>query len=763
VGAAKGSAGSPRPNMKTEPDPHTTHPVRPFSDHDWGMIRSRANAPRLRPFAILTLALAVSSFAVARPAAPVDVQTTEANIARVTTSLLAQSQLSHHPLDNQLAGKLLDRYLDALDPSRSLFLRSDVAEFDAMRATLAQSTRADGNTRPAHVIFARYLERMKQQVAFDTALLRAGGFTFSGHDKFGFDREHAERPADLAAAHELWKQSLRAEVLQEKLAEKPVPDVATKLIHRHQQQLKTVTELGSDDVLEIYLDALAHVYDPHSDYLGKESMESLNIAMNLSLFGIGATLANEDGVCTIHELVPGGPAAQSNQLKAGDRIVAVAQGTAPPVDVTAMPLTRIVELIRGPKGSPVTLTVLPPVGAPGGARNVRLVRAEVQLADQQAKARIIDLPLSGGRSMRLGLIDLPSFYSSRDERADTGATADVGRLLDKLKAEQVQGVVLDLRRNGGGSLQEAIDMTGLFIKKGPVVQTRDSSGSIEVGSDHDASVRYAGPLIVLTSKLSASASEIVAGALQDYGRAVIVGDTSTFGKGTVQTIVPLAPVMDRAGLGHAFDPGALKLTISKFYRPSGASTELRGVASDLVIPSPTEAAPVGESKLADPLPWDTVPAVPFDKLGQVQPYLGSLRTSSAQRLATDPGFTDLRRQVARLRERLASGTVSLNESERRHEQTEEKKLEDAMAAEVKREEEATPVYEITVKDAARPGLPPRLAATPPTPPDAGTRHRPRDADLDLSDKNPADELVLNEALHVLANYVQLRTTGNTRT
>ncbi|HVY41121.1 MAG TPA: carboxy terminal-processing peptidase [Polyangia bacterium] len=718
-----------------------------------------------RIFAVFTLALAISSFAVARPTAPVDARTTEANVARITTSLLAQSQLSHHPLDAQLAGKLLDRYLDALDGTRSLFLKSDVAEFGAMRATLAQSTRADGDTRPAHVIFARYVERLKQKVAFDTALLKAGGFTFTGHDTFAFDREHAERPADLAAAHEIWKQALRAEVLQERLAEKPVPDVAATLIHRHEQQLKTVSSLGDDEVLEIYLDALAHVYDPHSDYMGKESMESLSIAMNLSLFGIGATLANEDGVCTIHELVPGGPAALSGELKAGDRIVAVAQATGATVDVTAMPLTRIVQLIRGPKGTPVTLTILPPVGAPGGARTVRLIRAEVQLADQQAKARIIDLPQPNTTPLRVGVIDLPSFYSGKDDRGGTGATADVGRLLDKLKAEQVRGVVLDLRRNGGGSLQEAIDMTGLFIKKGPVVQTRDSSGSVEVGADRDPSVRWAGPLVVLTSRLSASASEILAGALQDYGRAVIVGDTATFGKGTVQTIVPLASIMDRAGLGHSFDPGALKLTISKFYRPSGASTELRGVASDLVIPSPTEAAPVGESKLVDPLPWDTIPAASFDRLAEVTAQLQALRTSSAQRLATDPGFANLKRQIDRLRARLGSGTVSLNEAERRREQVEDKRLDDAIAAQVRRQTDGLPVYEITVKDVDRPGLPARVVAPKPAPAAAaGASRGPRhDLDDDVTEHHPADQLVLHEALHVLADYVRLKTPGSTRT
>jgi carboxyl-terminal processing protease len=711
---------------------------------------------RLSVLSLGILALAASSFAVARPAPPADAHATEANIARITTGLLAQSQLAHHPLDQQLAGKLLDRYLEALDSSHSLFLKADVDELNGLRATLAESIRTEGDTRPAHKIFSRYLERLRQKVAYDTQLLHDGKFDFTGHDRFAFDRQHAEWPRDMDAAHELWRQELRAEVLQERLGDKPVADLTATLTKRHEQQLKTVSALGDDDVLEMYLDALAHVYDPHSDYLGKESMESLTIAMNLSLFGVGATLANEDGVCTIHELVPGGPAAQSGALKPGDRIVAVGQATGTPVDVTAMPLTRIVELIRGPKGSPVTLTVLPPVGAAGGERTVRLVRAEVKLADQQAKARIIDLPQPNGTPLRLGVIDLPSFYSGKDDGGGTGATADVGRLLDKLKSEQVRGVVLDLRRNGGGSLQEAIDMTGLFIRRGPVVQTRDSSGSVEVGADRDPSVRYAGPLVVLTSRLSASASEIVAGALQDYGRALIVGDSATFGKGTVQTILPLAGIMDRAGLGHAFDPGALKLTISKFYRPSGASTELRGVSSDLLIPSPTEAAPIGESKLADPLPWDTVAAAQYDRLGVVEPYLTSLRAASARRTAADPAFADLRRESDRLRARLGSGTISLNEAERRRELVEQKQRDQAIADEVRRDTQGTPTYEIKVKDAGRPGLPQPVAALPP-PKQKDARHASRaELEGDTGEQTAADQLVLDEAIHVLADYVGLR-------
>lgn len=301
-------------------------------------------------------------------------------------------------------------------------------------------------------------------------------------------------------------------------------------------------------------------------------------------------------------------------------------------------------------------------------------------------------------------------------------------------------------------------MTGLFIRKGAVVQTRDSSGSVEVGADRDPSVRYAGPLVVLTSRLSASASEILAGALQDYGRAPILGDTSTFGKGTVQTILPLASIMDRAGMGHAFDPGALKLTISKFYRPSGASTELKGVSSDLLIPSPTEAAPVGESKLADPLPWDTVPSATYDRMGLVEPYLPSLRAASAKRTAADPAFADLRRESDRLRARLTSGTISLNEAERRRELVEQKQLDKAISDQVHHDTQGISAYDITVKDAGRPGLPQPVAAVPPPKATHRDAHRGPASELDgePGDQTAADQLVLGEALHVLADYVGLR-------
>jgi carboxyl-terminal processing protease len=710
--------------------------------------------------AILAALVLAAGIRGARADGAADTAATEANITRVVTSVLAESQFAHHPLDDQLAAKLLDRYLEALDGDRQLFLQSDIDGFAGYRATLSKASVA-GDSAPAHAIFKRYLERLAQRVAYVTELLRAGEFDFTGRDTFTFDRDRAARPKDLDAAKKLWKEALRAEVLQEKLgdaAPKPA-EIAKTLTRRHEQRLKAMRGLGRDEVLALYLDSLSHVYDPHSDYLGHEEMESFSIEMNLSLFGIGAALGNDEGVCTIRELVPGSPAAKSGQLKPGDRIIAVAQATGDPVDVTDMPLSKIVGLIRGPKGSIVTLTVLPPAGSAGPPMQVRLERAEIKLEDQQARARVYDLPDASGRPTRLGVVELPSFYSG--EHGGRGATADVAQLLGKLQAEGVAGVILDLRKNGGGSLDEAIKLTGLFIKSGPVVQTRDARNTVEVDPDPDPGVTYDGPLIVLTSRFSASASEIVAGALQDYGRAVVVGDETTFGKGTVQTIMPLAKFMDRAKLAHAYDPGAIKVTIAKFYRPSGASTELRGVSSDVVIPSRSEVAPVGEGKLKDPLPWDTIAAARFDKQNRVAPHLVGLRARSKSRIDADPVFSDLRQENAAAKARLASGALVLNEAERRQELTTEKARDQAIERETRKIAAARKSYLVTVKDAGRPGLPAPETLPPPLEA-SGTGGASGAAGLANAAARsrahaaaPTDDLVLDESLQILRDYTRL--------
>jgi carboxyl-terminal processing protease len=704
----------------------------------------------------LLLALVPAGLAAQRVAVPRDTHATEANIARLTTNILENSQFSHHRFDDAMAARFLERYMDSLDSSRSLFLLTDVEEFEALSPTLASATRGDGDTSAGQAIFKRYVQRLTERTSYLTSTLHAPAvFDFTGHDVYSFDREQAERPRDRDAAQSLWREQLRSDYLQEKLAGKSDEDIVRTLTRRYEGQLRTIKAFTSEEVLETYLEALAHVYDPHSDYLGHEQMESLSISMNLSLYGIGATLESADGYCKVRELVPGGPAAKAGLLKPGDRILAVAQGAGEPVDITNLPLTRAVELIRGPKGSTVTLTVAP-AGVADGAppRREPIVRDEVKLEDQQAKARIVDLPVANDTSVRLGVIDLPSFYANMTEDgARRSATADVRRLLAKLKREHVQGVVLDLRRNGGGSLEEAISLTGLFIRTGPVVQIRDEAGNVEVGSDRDAAVEYDGPLVLLTSRFSASASEILAGALQDYGRALVVGDASTFGKGTVQNILPLGPVMDRAHLQHAYDPGALKVTTNKFYRPSGASTQLRGVASDIVLPSASDVSDVNESTLKDALPWDTVPAAPYDRVNRVAPFVGALRELSRERVSHDREFGWLSEDLARIKERLATKALSLNEGERRQE------LADAEARGKRREEaersdrSSRPrAYEITLRSSSSPGLPPPVEGVAPTDvpiPSAS-------ADLEtLHTPWRRQDIELGEALRILADYARL--------
>lgn len=697
-------------------------------------------------------------------ATPRDTHITDVNLVRVTTSLFEQSQFSHHPLDRELAKKWLDHYLDGLDSRHSLFLQSDVDEFAKFQRALSDGTADEAETSAAQKIFARFLERLEQQTAAMTAALKTSSFDFTGHDTYSLDWEHAPRPRDMAAAKALWREQLRAEYLQEKLGDKKPAEIVKTLSRRHALQLKTMRGLSSDEVLQVYLNALAHVYDPHSNYLSHEEMENMSISMNLSLFGIGASLQTIDGYCTIHELIPGGPGARSGQLKPGDRIIAVKQAKGEPVDVVDIPLTRTVQMIRGPKGTQVTLTILPAGAAEGSpSKTVTLVRDQIKLEDQAAKATIVDLPTGNGPTLRVGILDLPSFYANIGDASKSNqrsATVDVQRLLAKLNAEHVRGLAIDLRRNGGGSLEEAISLTGLFIRKGPVVQTRDLRGKVDVESDEDPAEQWAGPLVVLTSRFSASASEILAGALQDYGRAIVIGDSSTFGKGTVQSIVPLGPVMDDNHLAHSYDPGALLITIRKFYRPSGASTQLRGVAADIVVPSLSDLSDVSESSLQDPLPWDQVPAAKYQRVNEVQPYVTDLRQASVKRVQSEKGFSLLAQAIARVKKTIATKTVSLNEKERRDDIAKSKSLEAQLKDESQRLRSAQPLtYDITLANANRPGLPAptpvvaeKKTAPASSPPDAAED----DDDLagDSNGRTPADTIILGEDEKILADYVR---------
>jgi carboxyl-terminal processing protease len=639
-------------------------------------------------------------FCAARPARVVEKdEATEADITRATATLLERSQFSQRPSDAALSSQFMDFYLDSLDREHLLFTGSDRDDFARFRPELAQIALHDGDTRPAHLIYARYLQRLAQQVNFETNFLHNAKFDFAGQDSWQPDRHEQSAPRDLKAAQGLWREEVRGEYLREKLAGTPVGEIAPVLAQRYERMLQMMRRLHGDEVLGLYLNALAHVYDPHSDYFGREEAEDFDIEMNLSLVGIGATLESKDGYCVISDLVPGGPAARNGTLKPGDRIVTVAQAVGKAVDVVDMPLPQLVELIRGPRGSAVKLTIIPAGAASSTRKTVTLVRDEINLADQHAKAELIDLPQTGGAPMRIGIIDLPSFYGKGDQKAG-GATDDTSRLIKRLEREGARGLILDLRHNGGGSLEEAIRLAGLFIPAGPVVQTLGPEGDVDIGTSSEKSPVYAGPLVLLTSRYSASASEIVAGALQDYGRAVIVGDSSTFGKGTVQSIVPLAQVFHEKGLGE------VKITIRKFYRPSGASTQLRGVAADIVLPSETDRSSISESKLPNALPWDLLPPTTYTNLDMVSPVLDNLREKSRARVAANPGFRIIREELALASQVEQPHPLSLNEAARRA----QKKQFDDLEAELNKVALAEasgspPTYTIALTSVDSPGLP----------------------------------------------------------
>jgi carboxyl-terminal processing protease len=563
-------------------------------------------------------------------------------------------------------------------------------------------------------------------------------------------------------------------------------EIVETLMHRYHRNLRFFEDWNNEDVLQAYLSALAHVYDPHSDYLGHAQLDQFAMTMNLSLFGIGAELMlSEDGYCTIRRLLAGGPAIKSKKIKENDRIVAVAQGDQPPVDVIDMSLNKAVQLIRGPKGTEVRLTIIP-AGAENSARSVvSIIRDEIPLEESAAKAKIIDLPDGRGGQMRLGLIDLPSFYAtfdvtaSKDKPEPKSTTADVARLLRKLEHENVSGVVLDLRHNGGGSLEEAIKLTGLFIKTGPVVQVRQADGKVEELRDNDPAVLYEGPLLVMTSLGSASASEIVAGALQDYGRALIVGDISTHGKGTVQSVNALAPLM---GLRRSVtnDPGALKLTIKKFYRPSGASTQLKGVVPDIVLPSlANESKDAGEKGLDNAMPGDSILSATFDHFNLVEPYLAELRKRSSDRVANNKEYAYVRDDIERYLKQQADKTISLNESVRLKE-NEENEVRTKMRDKERlaRHQASEKVYELTLKLADQPGLPPAvgsinapiasLGSLPATAPAAaGTnslasagKTMERSLDEVEEPKAPVIDAPLQEAEQILVDYLSLLPKGS---
>jgi carboxyl-terminal processing protease len=638
--------------------------------------------------------------------------------------LLEEYHYSQKLIDEDISKMFFTNYINALDSRHENFFQSDLAEFDIYRTNLDRLilNRGASDLTPAFVIYNRYAERVQQHNFYVNELLKRDKFKLNDPDeKILIDRRNAPFPNDLEEAKALWRQRLHYEYLQEKLSREIIEtnnnliiklppnadkDIAETLGRRYRWSLRMTTNWDSSGVLTTYINALAHAYDPHSDYFSAPKAQDFSIGMNLSLFGIGAQLFEDDGYCTIRSLVPGGPAAKSRQINEKDRIIAVAQGNTPPVDVVDMELEKVVQLIRGPKGTEVRLTISP--DADRAARKVvTLVRDEIKLEDQEAKARLLEIPDGQGVTNRIGIIDLPSFYATVNLGAGghttpKSTTTDVAKLIKRLKAENVSGIIIDLRSNPGGSLEEAIRFTGLFIKDGPVVLARDPDGQVKVDTDPDPEQLYDGPLVVMVNRFSASASEIAAGALQDYGRALIVGDISTHGKGTVQNLNPLKQFMANA----TNDPGTLKITIRKFYRVSGASTQLKGVVPDIILPNVlSHSSMIGESAQNNALPWDTIQPASYGKLNLVQPYLARLQTVSNERIATNQDFRYVQEDIERFEKAQADKTVPINEREA----IKERKLNFARAKareaeRAARKPDGIKIYEITIKNADQPGL-----------------------------------------------------------
>jgi carboxyl-terminal processing protease len=715
---------------------------------------------------------------------PVEASADEPLVARLVARLLPRSHYSRLPFDDTMSSRFLDRYIENLDNLRLHFLQSDLDEFEEYRTRLDDLTLL-GDTDPGRVIFDRFLTRVEQRVAFAGEVLKSERFEFTGDDEYLLDREDAPFPKDMDAAKALWRQHLRFEVLQEILANtkskkkegedegkeekadelRPnglTAEVEKTISRRYARLLKTLKDFDGADVFQYYLGALTHVYDPHSDYLGRATLENFAINMNLSLFGIGAVLTSEDGYCKVRELRPG-PAMRSKKIKEGDRIVAVAQGDeGEPVDVVDWKLSKIVEIIRGPKGTKVRLTLIPVDAAdPSERREISLIRDEIKLEDEEAKAQVIDLPGTDGGVRRVGVIDLPSFYQTLDIGSPNGrsemksTTLDVAVLLAKLKEEKVEGIILDLRKNGGGSLKEAIDLTGLFIKDGPVVQVRDSRGQVMVDEDPSSDIYYSGPLVVLTSRFSASASEILAGCLQDYGRALIVGDSSTHGKGTVQSLIELQPMLAHMLDDRDSNPGAVKVTIRKFYRASGASTQLKGVVPDVILPSVNNVADVGEASLDDPLPWDTISAAKYDRENRIAGVVDELRGRSQKRLLDNKDYEYVREDIGLYQERKEAKTISLNLAKRLEEKAEnEARLESRKAERRSRPASEEKVYEITLKDVDKPGLPEAIDPTKPKK-NGSVLAEEIGAEDEEEDAGPIIDAMLDEAKRVLLDLVDL--------
>jgi len=626
--------------------------------------------------------------------------------ARIMVQLLSQAHYNRDTVRSSSYAEVIQDYMSVLDGQRMLFLKTDRDFFEKKHATsLYWNVSRLGNIDAAYEIFSRYELRAQERVDWVFQNIDRALTDLDSDDHHRIDRRKVEWPATTAEADTLWLNRLKFELIAELLNKRSPEEAAEAVRARYERLLKNLAEIEASDVGEMFLATIARLYDPHTAYLSGDTFEDFNIQLKLELVGIGALLTVEDDYCVVKELVPGGPAALGSELKPNDKVIAVAQGEDGEfLEIIGLKLRKIVDQIRGEKGSVVRLLVQPGDATdPSARREVLITRDTVKLNSARAYAGLFHVPTGetettindenvagsdDAPAARIGVITLPSFYGAAEEGADgddenASATHDVARLIAQLQEQGIQGLVLDLRGNGGGLLSEAIDITGLFIPRGPVVQVKSYSGEIRVNSDESPTIAYTGPLAVLVDHFSASASEIVAGALQNYGRAIIIGDRSTHGKGSVQALEEMrryVPQLARSGA----KTGATKFTVQKYYLPNGDSTQRKGVVPDIILPSIEDHLPIGEAELPRALAWDEIPSSFFDGASIDDNLLAQLRTQSLTRQNNLEEFDYLRRNIDWFKQRQEEKLVSVNLEKRRARRDEDETLRKAFLAERKR-------------------------------------------------------------------------------
>lgn len=642
-------------------------------------------------------------------------------VSRVTVALLTKMHYLKRNLSAENSKKFFSEYLKKIDPLHMFFTKEIISGWEMYAPNLIDDL-LEGKPQFAFLVYNTYLDQLEKYREFSNQLA-IGKNDLGGNESFDADRTKAEWPADERELKDVWRKKILNDVIlltildridKEKQAKNPEKtkwakasplDQVKKRISLFVTGEKNVNSLS---VMEHYLNALASLYDPHTEYMAPSTEEDFNINMSLSLFGIGAVLSTaDDGSTKIVKIIPGGPAMKDGRLHAEDRIIAVAQGNKEPVDVIDMPLKKVVSLIRGPAGSEVVITALDAKDGTGGTpKTIRLIREEIELKDSEAQSQVRTVKGADGRDYRIAVITLPSFYfdfdgASAGKKDYRSSTRDVQKLIREIKRQgEPDAIVMDLRANGGGSLAEAIRLTGLFIPDGPVVQVLDADGEVDVEYDKDGGkVEYSGPLIVVTNRFSASASEIFAGAIQDHRRGIIVGDVRTHGKGSVQTMIDIGEYFRYLSL--PYQGGSLKLTKSKFYRINGHSTQLKGVEPDIVIPSYTDVLEIGEARLDNPMPWDEIRPVIGARQNPLEHAIRQLKTRSQARIDADAEFKILKNDMERYRKNKEKKLLSLNLENRWKEYLEQKRVLDEQEAEFDRDNDSKKEKDIVLDEAVR--------------------------------------------------------------